>query len=394
MGTSWGTADEKIGMNIGIITSSFPLNPNDTVNAGVFIRDLAIELSQRGHEVHVITPRKSGKREKEEYYDVHFIPWLGGEKVLSSLPARKLLPLFRLFSLIASGFVYVTNVVRKKKIDVLLAMWAIPSGLFAWSSWRLLKVPYGIWALGSDIWHRNRYPLGDRIVKKVLSDAYFRFADGEQLSQNVSALCNKPCSFIPSIRQFEPRIDDKKVTLKADTQHLLFVGRYELNKAPDLLIQATRMLIDDNIPIELHMFGEGSLKKDLLRLARGYEERIHVGGIIKPGDLRSYMQACPWLIIPSRIESIPLVFVDALQMRLPVIATDVGDLGEMVKKYGVGLVIERPSALEISKTIHSAINMKLGLKNPKWEAALDFFDFNRVVENCETALFSAIDTQE
>ena len=392
MGTSWGTTDGKTGMNIGIITSSFPLNPKDTVNAGVFIRDIAIELSQRGHKVHVITPRKSGKREKEEYYDVHFIPWVGGEKDLTSLPARKLLPLFRLFSLIASGLVYVTYIVRKRKIEVLLAMWAIPSGLFAWNSWHFLKVPYGIWALGSDIWHRNQYPFGDRIVKKVLGDANFRFADGDQLSQKVSTLCNKPCSFLPSIRQLDPGASDKPVRLDANSSHLLFVGRYELNKGPDLLIRAARMLIDDSLPIELHMFGEGSMKNELVDLTQGYEKRIHVGGILKPGDLRSYMKACTWLIIPSRIESIPLIFVDALQMRLPVIATDVGNLGEMVKKFDVGLVIKRPNAIEISKAIHSAISMKLALKNPKWEEALNLFDFNRVVENCEIALLAAIDT--
>ena len=48
------------------------------------------------------------------------------------------------------------------------------------------------------------------------------------------------------------------------------------------------------------------------------------------------MRACDWLVIPSRIESIPLVFVDALHMGIPVVAAAVGDLDLLVTQYAVG----------------------------------------------------------
>jgi len=63
------------------------------------------------------------------------------------------------------------------------------------------------------------------------------------------------------------------------------------------------------------------------------------------------------IIIPSRIESVPLVLSDVMQCKKPVIVTNVGDMGFLVKKYDVGIVVE-PTSQNISEGIKSMLDNK------------------------------------
>jgi glycosyltransferase involved in cell wall biosynthesis len=51
------------------------------------------------------------------------------------------------------------------------------------------------------------------------------------------------------------------------------------------------------------------------------------------------MAACDCLVIPSRNESIPIVFSEALQAGLPMLVTDVGDMGELARRHGLAAPI-------------------------------------------------------
>jgi glycosyltransferase involved in cell wall biosynthesis len=97
------------------------------------------------------------------------------------------------------------------------------------------------------------------------------------------------------------------------------------------------------------MFGAGPEERNL----RDFIERldlgdtIRLGGPIGPSELASYLRVVRALIIPSRIESIPLILSDAAQAGCPVIATRVGDVGTLLERFKVGVTVppESPSAL-------------------------------------------------
>ena len=63
-----------------------------------------------------------------------------------------------------------------------------------------------------------------------------------------------------------------------------------------------------------------------------------------------------YILIPSRIESIPVIFSDALQCGRPIITTPVGDLAGLVEKYHVGICSTEASpaayALAINESLH------------------------------------------
>jgi len=378
-------------MRLGIVTSSYPLSSDDTVNAGVFVQDVAHELVRCGHEVHIITPHKHGQAEPSEYVTVSHIPWWGGAKDLASLSMQNPLTLLRFSTLVTSGLWSVSRYAHIHRLDALLAMWAIPSGLFSWWTWRWFGIPYGVWALGSDIWARRKYPFGDRIVRQVLRDARFRFADGVQLARDVEQLAGASCTFVPSVRQLPSspaNLGDPGLT--PDGTHFLFIGRYEFNKGADILVEAMRLLIDSGQIAHLHLFGDGSMKPQLQNRVRGYERYIHLGGYADPNTVVAYMLTCDWLVIPSRIESIPLIFVDALQMHLPVIAADVGDLGELVRRFGVGKVVPPYNPIAMAEAMQAALIQPRSLFKQVWDVPLEIFNLPATVRQVEEALLFAI----
>jgi glycosyltransferase involved in cell wall biosynthesis len=65
-------------------------------------------------------------------------------------------------------------------------------------------------------------------------------------------------------------------------------------------------------------------------------------------DLISLYAASDCVVIPSRMESIPVVFSEALAFDKGMIVSDVGDLGLLGREYGVAQVVppENPAALK------------------------------------------------
>jgi len=228
---------------ICIVTSSFPKNKNDARNAGVFVKDFATLLSKEDFDVFILSPFKKDSINDFESINVHFFPWLKGEFELSSLNPKNPFHFIKLVSVVLSGLFVTTNFIRKNKIDYCLGMWAVPSGIFTLFAKFLFNTPYFVWALGSDIWRIQDYPMGKYILKKILKNSNKLYADGLRLAQDVEILSNKKCDFLASSRilnTIKKQLDYKKFI--STKKNFMFLGRYHTNKGVDLLIDAVNLL--------------------------------------------------------------------------------------------------------------------------------------------------------
>lgn len=357
-----------------IVTSSYPARPVQTFNAGGFVRDVTRALQNLGHPVCIITPAK-GTPVIDPELKVLTFPWLRPSPELSTL-APNPWNLVRLASLLAGGMIALAAVLRAWRPDHILTFWALPSGFIAYSVTRVFPVQYSVWALGSDIWGRRRYPLGEPIVRRVLSQASFRLADGISLAREVEALCRQPCEFLPSSRNLPA--DVEPANLPGQGLNFLFVGRLEYQKGIDILIEAISLLQNKSNSLNLHIIGDGSLRKLIYKQVqeRHIERSVHFYGYETVDRVVAMMKACDYLIIPSRIESIPVVLSDAIKCGLPVIVTDVGDMGLIVSKYGIGFVVERPSPDAVAEGIEAAMCTPKSVFANNLQAASSLFDIS------------------
>ena len=143
----------------------------------------------------------------------------------------------------------------------------------------------------------------------------------------------------------------------------------------------------------LHMFGGGSLRTSLRRRIEGYENRIRLGDYADAVTATAYMRACDWLVIPSRIESIPLVFVDALHMGIPVVAAAVGDLDLLVTQYDVGVVAKPEDPAALAAAMRQAMAFPRAAYAPALARASEEFNLVRSATRCADALVAATERQ-
>lgn len=337
-------------MRIAIFTHNYPLTSKDRKDAGIFLYDFAHEIAIK-HKVFIFCPSFEGEKENYENLPVTWFEWGGGEEKFGDWKIFDPTTFIKLFKLISCGQIEALNFVKKYKIDYILAAWSFPSGIFAQYAGQKTGVPYATWSLGSDINVYARIPLIKQWVKSVLSKAQIRFANSYFLCDRVKRLSKKECIFLPAITKFE-KINIEKITIDSSKVNFLYVGRLEKIKGPDILLNAIRILQKSRKDFELHIIGDGNMRKALELNKPG---NVHFYGIVSTNKIAGFMAKCDYLVIPSRNESLPLVLLEAAKMNLPVIASQVGDCRRMIEKYKIGFSVKANNSELLAKAMDQAI---------------------------------------
>lgn len=356
---------KKGTMNIHIITSSYPASPDDpSGTAGLFIRQFALELAAAGHKVIVQPAAKKQEYRPDPGILIVPAPWKGGDQELASMNFASPRNWWIFLLYFIQGARNTLTINNKYAVDRTICMWAVPSGVFGLIGKLMDRVPYDVWALGSDIWKIRKIPIfGKMILRTIIKNADRVFADGIQLSKDVTGITGVPCEFLTSSRKI-PSPQGKVLFREAtDVKHFLFVGRYHVNKGPDLLIQAIACLPQEiRESIRVHMFGFGPLEEELRKMISDMqlEHYISLNGPIEAQEFSNHLESVSFLVIPSRIESIPVVFSDALQIGTPVIAMPVGDLKHLIHEFGCGIVADEVTPQALAEALAQAAKFNKG----------------------------------
>lgn len=359
-------------MHLLILTSTFPINEDDHVSAP-FIIDFIEELIELGHQISVITQDKPGvKKALIPGVEPVWYKWRNINKPLVNInPFSR--EVTNVTSLIINGWQTVNDYVVSNNVDFCLALWTIPAGFLARRAKKRYQIPYAVWALGADIYNWPKYPIAKTMIKRVLRDADLVFADGYELCDLAKKLSGKQCEFMSTSRRLHLNASDIKVN--KNKTNFLFIGRWEPVKGVDVLLEAANWSLKENNEAHFYIIGEGSLGEDLHQTIKNYALHDNVF-LIPPVSNKvaaAYLKSCDYLIIPSRMESIPVIFSDAMQAKIPVIVTDVGDMGYLVKKFNVGKVIKPDDVGEMQKAIIDAINNPFSFPDSSAAALFNLF---------------------
>jgi glycosyltransferase involved in cell wall biosynthesis len=177
------------------------------------------------------------------------------------------------------------------------------------------------------------------------------FADGFDLMKRVEERFGRKCYFLATTRtiRLEP-YEPNKPNEPERPYHFLFVGRLEKVKGIDLLLQSMAMLSEEALNVHLTIVGKGSLEEWVRSFIhrKRLEEWVTLKGNVDDQGLASLYTSSHCVVIPSRSESIPLVFSEALNFNKDLIVTNVGDMGMLGRQYEVAWVVpsEDPEALK------------------------------------------------
>jgi len=350
-------------MNICLITSSFPSRPDDVVQAP-FLIDFMEGLKKRGHRVLVFTQDRQG--EKEEFLKdvrVKWFPWIRSKKPLAQLNPFNPLDLFKILSLFYNGRRELFPFISENKIEACLALWVLPGGYFANRAFRRTKIPYSVWSLGSDIYRYGRNPFLYQMMRRIIQEARGVFADGFDLSRRIEERFGRNCFFLATTRTIPFPLSFSKGgrrRLAGDPYRFLFVGRIEKVKGIDLLLQSMTYLKEEKVSVHLTVVGRGAMEG----WARNFieekvlEQQVSWMGNVPDKTLASLYESSDCVVIPSRSESIPLVFSEALRFNKDLIVTDVGDMGMLGRRYEVARVIPPESVIALKESMKKRVELQ------------------------------------
>ena len=92
------------------------------------------------------------------------------------------------------------------------------------------------------------------------------------------------------------------------------------------------------------------------------------------------MRRASCVLIPSHSDSIPLVLTEAVSSGTPVIATDVGDMGYLVRKFNLGRVVPPHDPNNLAQAMFDFMQEKRNY-DPASSGLLDLLDVNRAAND-------------
>jgi len=358
-------------MRVLVLSHMFP-SPANAI-AGIFVLEQMKALRELGVEIFVVTPTP---------WAPPILGFLPRVRKYSTIPRRDnlqgfpveyprvlCLPRGRLFYLYGVSYYLgclrlIRRLVNEHKIQVIHAHTIMPDGFAGVLLGRTLNLPVVCTIHGSDI---NLYPFRNRCTNLATRWALKRAGRlvtvSHRLRENVISLAGPlevdvvhngadPTKFMPRCKK-ECR---RELNLPAERTILLFVGNLVGVKGVEFLLHAFARL--GHVDAMLYLVGDGHLRKALDSLANtlGIRGSTVFVGRRPHEEIPLWLSAADCLIMPSLSEGFPTLLPEAMLCRIPIVATDVGGIPELLSHGKNAWMVPRGNVTALARGIETMLS--------------------------------------
>lgn len=134
------------------------------------------------------------------------------------------------------------------------------------------------------------------------------------------------------------------------SRHIIHVGGFSFEKNHQGVINIFERVLSLKKNVHLHLVGDGPLRPDIEVFVKERElgNNVHFYGFVN--NPLSYIKGAEILILPSLIEGLPGVLLEAMYCRIPVVAYNVGGISEIVNNSS-GTLIQKGEEDEFANAI-------------------------------------------
>lgn len=213
-----------------------------------------------------------------------------------------------------------------------------PSASVSLLAARLADIPYSFTLHGpADLAEPARWKLGEKIAEARFVACISHYARSQAMLMSDPTHWERlkivHCGVTPALYD-RPRPP-------AETQglgtHLVFVGRLAPVKGLRVLIEA--LSLSEDAELRLTIVGDGPERAALEAMAAPLGPRVHFTGYQSQAEVAEILASANAFVLPSFAEGVPVVLMEALAARLPVIATRITGVPELVEDGVSGFLV-------------------------------------------------------
>jgi L-malate glycosyltransferase len=330
-------------MNIGMVCYA------SVGGSGVVATELAHALAARGHQVHLISSEPPFR-------------WRSGVPRLTFEPVEvPPYPLFREPQYLLALANTIARVAEERRLDIVHAHYAVPHATAAYLSDQMLAAAPGVvrprmvtTLHGTDITLIGSDPSYTRVVAFSIERSHGVTAVSRSLrADTASALgIRNEIRVIPNFldcTEYRRRFDAglrAQVCPPAEFDALVVhVSNLRPVKRVDVALDAFR-LIRQTVRARFAIIGDGPMRADLERRVAEHQLGREVVFLGEQQDLVPWLSIADLFLLPSAQESFGLAALEAMACEVPVVASNVGGLPEIIDNGNTGFVCP-PGAVQM-----------------------------------------------
>jgi len=277
------------------------------------------------------------------------------------------------------------QVIKKNKYDIVQAN--------AGDTLKYASLSKKIYKWKSTLIFRNANKLGDFLTsnpKKIINAWLMKEVD---FVASVSQECLS--NFLQFFPDFKNRIEYLPIGIKIITPpkylslsqidiegkgpFILHVARFMPEKNHFGLVSIFSNILTSYPDAKLLLIGEGKTKENIINLVSEKKLNKSILFLGERKDVLSIMSCCDMLVLPSLIEGLPGVILEAFLQKLPVIAYNVGGIKELIKNNQTGWIVPKNNQTDFLDAIKKCLESNNNtLKNSAYDIAINKFSINNI----------------
>jgi len=377
-------------MKVLVIGSVYPRFQEDAEVP--WLRTSIAHLKKAGVEIQVLAPAYKGLKSHDidgtHVNRFRYAPasWeiLTHEEGAPSKMASK--PWLQLLAIpyIINGFFQCIRICRKWRPDVIHAHWPFPHAYIALGAAKLFKIPLVLNFHGAELLLIRKKKWVKPLLKFAIGQAQAIFANSSFTAGKIKALRNVNVEWSPygttleaapssgdnrikresrptKLGMIEPNCWDSVPTPQLPVPHpvngkfkILFVGRHIERKGICYLIEAAKYLPKDKF--EIRIVGVGDLTEQLKQQAAAVSEGAEIifTGKLSPEALANEYKTANVFTLPAIVdhkgdtEGLGVVLIEAMELGLPIIASNVGGIPDVVVDGESGILVPEKDTVALA----------------------------------------------
>jgi len=354
-------------MNILIIPSWYPSRHYPLT--GSFFREQAIALANYGHNVIVLNGVFVGKR---DYFNIDNIKYTRIEDQ-SIVEYRKTIPSFGLardpylkYKLFEKNMMLLFHKILSDydHIDLVHAHSFLPAGISACIIKKKRGIPLIVTEHATGIQKIKPGTLQSALLAQtvIMSDRFICVSQALKNDVIRASGTTKHIDVLPNI--VSQRFLEYKTGDNASSQHMInkkftfiSIGNLVYRKRFDLVIGAFEKAFQNNDQVQLKIIGDGQMKQQLEDTVNRHmlKNKIESLGGLSRDKVAEQISSSDCFVLASDYETFGVVYIEAMALGKPVIATRNGGADDIVKDFN-GILIEKGNKAELSKAMLEIYN--------------------------------------